>query len=344
MNVCECGCGGETKSRFVRGHHRRVPGAKPPRAAQSLDQRIRDNSEVTEDGHWLWQRRIDQSGYGQIKVNKRTRPVARVSHEVFIGEVPAGHIVHQTCGRRDCVAPEHLEAITFAEMNHRGENDALKNFAEYYERRRAATHCPNGHPWDEENTRRDEVQRYCRSCLRDSQRERRLDPAFRALEQSRARDLYVENREQILTRKREWYSQNREHVAQISGARRRASYAAAKAEGRCAFGSGYGCNEPAHPERVMCADHQQIQNERNWVHTTESLWDSYFERGLTGDQCWLCGGEIAGDDILNHDHLHPFSSEGRTNCGTSRPPTGRATFDEGTARSASRWRRSRTTL
>lgn len=198
MNVCECGCGGETKSRFVRGHHRRVPGAKPPRAAQSLDQRIRDNSEVTEDGHWLWQRRIDQSGYGQIKVNKRTRPVARVSHEVFIGEVPAGHIVHQTCGRRDCVAPEHLEAITFAEMNHRGENDALKNFAEYYERRRAATHCPNGHPWDEENTRRDEVQRYCRSCLRDSQRERRLDPAFRALEQSRARDLYVENRSRFL--------------------------------------------------------------------------------------------------------------------------------------------------
>lgn len=60
----------------------------------------------------------------------------------------------------------------------------------------------------------------------------------------------------------------------------------------------------------MCADHQQIQNERNWVHTTESLWDSYFERGLTGDQCWLCGGEIAGDDILNHDHLHPFSLGG----------------------------------
>ena len=60
----------------------------------------------------------------------------------------------------------------------------------------------------------------------------------------------------------------------------------------------------------MCADHQQVQNERNWVRTTESLWDSYFERGLTGERCWLCGGEISDSDTLNHDHLHPLSLGG----------------------------------
>jgi 5-methylcytosine-specific restriction endonuclease McrA len=60
----------------------------------------------------------------------------------------------------------------------------------------------------------------------------------------------------------------------------------------------------------MCADHRRISNERKWVHTTESVRDSYFERGLTGDHCWLCGGEITETDPLNHDHLHPRSVGG----------------------------------
>jgi 5-methylcytosine-specific restriction endonuclease McrA len=60
----------------------------------------------------------------------------------------------------------------------------------------------------------------------------------------------------------------------------------------------------------MCADHQKIQNERNWVHTNESVWESYFERGLTGDQCWICAGKITVDDPLNHDHLVPRSLGG----------------------------------
>jgi hypothetical protein len=130
------------------------------------------------------------------------------------------------------------------------------------------------------------------------------------MEQSRNRKLYVQKREHILVRKREWYAQNRERVNELSGNRRRASYAAAKAEGRCAFGSGYGCDKPARTGRVMCAEHQQVKNERNWVHTTESIWDSYFERGLTGDRCWLCGCEISTTDGINHDHLHPRSHGG----------------------------------
>ncbi len=33
-NLCDCGCGGETQRRFVRGHHRRMPDDVPPRPAQ----------------------------------------------------------------------------------------------------------------------------------------------------------------------------------------------------------------------------------------------------------------------------------------------------------------------
>jgi hypothetical protein len=309
-NLCECGCGGETQRRFVRGHHRRMPDAVPPRPAQQLDKRLRDNSAVTEDGHWLWQRRISADGYAQIKAHRSSRPAARVSYEVFIETVPEGYVVQQVCGLRECIAPEHLEAISVAESTRRGDNDPLKNFAAYYERRRAATHCLNGHPWDEENTRRAHGQRWCRTCIREAQRERREDPVFKAAERERERELYDENRDRILARKRAWYEENADHVRARSSASKRASYALAKSEGRCAFGSGSACADPAVPGRVMCEDHQRIQNERNWVHTTESVWESYFERGLTGDQCWLCSGTITADDPLNHDHLVPRSLDG----------------------------------
>lgn len=310
VNACECGCGGETRGRFVRGHHRRMPDSPPPRPAQPLEDRLRENSERTEDGHWLWQLRLDEDGYGSMKVRGRSVRAARVSYEVFIGPIPDGYYVHQICRSRECVAPEHLEAITPAESVRRGDSDPLKNFAAYYERRRAATHCYNGHPWDEENTRRDGVQRYCRACLREAARDRREDPVFRAAERERERELYDENRDHILARKRAWYEENADYIRETSGERRRAAYALAKAEGRCAFGSGYGCVEPARPGRVMCDDHQRVQNERNWVHTNESIWESYFERGLTGDQCWLCGGPITTADRLNHDHLVPRSRGG----------------------------------
>ena len=310
VNICACGCGGETRSRFVRGHHRRMPDSEPPSPAKPLEDRLRESSERTEDGHWLWKLSLDDDGYGSMKVRGRSMRAARVSYEVFIGPIPDGYWVHQICRSRECVAPAHLDAITPAESVRRGDSDPLKNFAAYYERRRAATHCYNGHPWDEENTRRDEVQRYCRTCLRQAARERRTDPVFRAAEWERERELYDENRDHILARKRAWYEENAEYIREKSGAKRRASYALAKAEGRCAFGSGYGCPDPARPGRVMCEDHQRIQNERNWVHTNESIWESYFERGLTGDQCWICTGSITTEDPLNHDHLVPRSLGG----------------------------------
>ena len=115
MNACRCGCGSETRASSSADAIAGC-GSEPPRAAQPLDDRIRNNSIITVDGHWLWQLRIDQQGYGQIKINKVSRPVARVSYEVFVTQVPEGLLVHQTCGRRDCVAPDHLEAITHVEM------------------------------------------------------------------------------------------------------------------------------------------------------------------------------------------------------------------------------------
>ena len=62
-------------------------------AAQPVDQRIRDSFSVTEDGHWLWRLRVDQDGYGQMKINRTSRPVARLIYEVFVGDIPEGCVV-----------------------------------------------------------------------------------------------------------------------------------------------------------------------------------------------------------------------------------------------------------
>lgn len=302
-NSCACGCGGLTRSTYMTGHHRKVKGAKPPVPAKPVDQRIRESSTVTETGCWEWNLATDKDGYGSIKVAGRTRYAARTSYEVFIDDVPEGMVVHQKCNNRGCVNPDHLEAITHVEQVARGASDPLKNFASYYERRRAATHCPNGHPWDEENTRRNEVQRVCRACLRERMEQRRADDGFRENERNRNRELYAENREAITARKRAWREANREQINAAVRKRNKARYEQLKSEGICIR---VGCGEPVSSE-VLCEKHRMEQAWKNWGLKYE-VPASYAERGL--DTCWMCGEGFEGDEPLWHDHLIPRSLGG----------------------------------
>lgn len=62
------------------------------------------------------------------------------------------------CVHRGCVNPEHLEPQTPSE------NTRLANLAN-----RRKTHCPKGHPYDEENTltRPNDTRRWCRTCEKE---------------------------------------------------------------------------------------------------------------------------------------------------------------------------------
>lgn len=120
---------------------------------------------VDESGCWRWQRAVNKvTGYGTLGA----RYAHRVYYELHVGPIPAGLTIDHLCRVRDCVNPEHLEAVTIRENILRSENPAARNARR--------THCPEGHPFDDENTgrintrRRSESFRICRECNRAKQR------------------------------------------------------------------------------------------------------------------------------------------------------------------------------
>ena len=67
-------------------------------------------------GCWIWNGQISNSGYGRImeaQENHSTKMVSAqtASYHAFIGTVPEGHLVKQSCGNRLCINPEHLELL-----------------------------------------------------------------------------------------------------------------------------------------------------------------------------------------------------------------------------------------
>ena len=113
---------------------------------------------------WIWQRYIMNNGYGQVSIGKRRILTHRFSYEAFVGEIPAGLQLDHLCRVRTCCNPEHLEPVTQRENLLRGEGFAA--------RCANATQCPQGHKYDDENTRvRPGGGRECRACDRARCRE-----------------------------------------------------------------------------------------------------------------------------------------------------------------------------
>lgn len=93
----------------------------------------------------LWTRTKDAQGYGQIWLYGRGGKyysAHRVTYQMF-APIPEGLVLDHLCRVRHCVNPNHLEPVTVAENNLRGEGI----MAQYAKR----THCPKGHPYEGEN-------------------------------------------------------------------------------------------------------------------------------------------------------------------------------------------------
>ncbi len=83
----------------------------------STQQRLFNMAHLQHDtGCWIWDGQISNSGYGRImelQADRRTKMVSAqtASYHAFIGAVPDGHLVKQSCGNRLCINPEHLQLL-----------------------------------------------------------------------------------------------------------------------------------------------------------------------------------------------------------------------------------------
>jgi len=100
----------------------------------------------------------------------------RVYEETF-GFIPDGHEVHHTCGRRSCVNPEHLEAVTHAE----------------HMTRHSGT-CRRGHALTPENSVGVLPDRRCRRCRDERQAAHRSTQAYRDRRNARRRAQYAQRK------------------------------------------------------------------------------------------------------------------------------------------------------
>jgi len=112
------------------------------------------------DTCWLWTNVPAKNGYGYLGVGGRSGrniQAHRIAYELAHGPIPDGLHIDHLCRVRNCVNPSHLEAVTNRENGLRGISPAAKHSR--------ATHCPKGHSYSEQNTRRgSRGQRVCRIC------------------------------------------------------------------------------------------------------------------------------------------------------------------------------------
>lgn len=133
---------------------------------------------------WRWTGTLTRTGYGQINWRGKTRRVHQVVWELLIGPLPEGLEPDHLCRVRECANPDCIEWVTPEENKRR--SHYARGTANF---NGAKTHCPQGHEYGPENTRRDKKnRRYCLTCLRNKAAARRASWTPEQLAEKRAKD------------------------------------------------------------------------------------------------------------------------------------------------------------
>jgi hypothetical protein len=112
------------------------------------------------EGCWPWTARLSPAGYGHTSRICGTTLAHRVAWYLSHGSVPAGLSLDHLCRNTRCVNPAHLDPVPQAVNRARVVRGPVI----------PVTHCRQGHPFDEDNTR--EYMRHgrryraCRACNR----------------------------------------------------------------------------------------------------------------------------------------------------------------------------------
>lgn len=133
------------------------------------EQRFLRHVTVDDNGCWIWATVQHAPRYIAFYGGPGKHEKAHLwAYKHFVGPIPDGkHLDHtchsadlacsggDSCRHRRCVNPAHLEPVTPLENTRRGRGHGKE------------THCPQGHEYDELNTRTYGGRRYCRACRAD---------------------------------------------------------------------------------------------------------------------------------------------------------------------------------
>lgn len=132
-------------------------------------------------GCWEWTACRDRKGYGLFHIGirqDRTRRLVqahRFAYQNLVAPIPAGMVLDHLCRNPSCVNPAHLQPVTAAENNRRGNSPTSINCRK--------THCPRGHEYNAENTYLTPGGgRHCRICSRSRWKALRQRRKARAME------------------------------------------------------------------------------------------------------------------------------------------------------------------
>jgi len=141
---------------------------------------------------WLWTAWVERNGYGRFWLDGRQHGAHRVSYELYVGPIPDGLEIDHLCRVRHCVNPAHLEVVTAAENVRR-----MAATRTPYQALRES--CPNGHPYDAENTIATATGRSCLTCKRVANRAH-----------------YERNRALTIERARQWRLANPDRAREVA--------------------------------------------------------------------------------------------------------------------------------
>lgn len=161
---CYCNCGRKTeiaKKTYraqgqVKGEpNRYLAGHKASKRPDYIEEDRGYNTAC-----WIWQGGKDRTGYGLVNRPEHRGAAHIWYYKTMVGPIPEGLELDHLCRVRECVNPEHFEAVTHEENVKRGLSPAAANARK--------THCIHGHPFDAENTYiRPNGMRQCRICQRE---------------------------------------------------------------------------------------------------------------------------------------------------------------------------------
>lgn len=128
--LCECGCGDPAPIAARTNKKLGWVTGKPLRFINGHSRRRGPVDYIEEDrGYetpcWIWQRTLNNKGYGICRRDGRWFAAHRWFYEQRLGPIPSGVELDHLCRVPACVNPDHLEPVSHAINIQRGKNAKL---------------------------------------------------------------------------------------------------------------------------------------------------------------------------------------------------------------------------